>query len=178
MKNKAMIYLLGLAVAVVWGLIVYRLVSASGGDEDLPQAMAAAPTSREPLNDYAPVKDTARLMLSYRDPFAMTKAQDTAKVIPLHTILSQSAKPSVVNLAAAPVKPAINWGFISYAGYIRNPASKRLLALVHINGKELMLSEGETADQVKLIRNLRDSIKIAYQGKTKFLTLNTTNPSS
>jgi hypothetical protein len=43
---------------------------------------------------------------------------------------------------------------------------------MHINGKEVMLTEGENAEQVKLIRNLRDSIKISYHGQTKFIKPN------
>jgi hypothetical protein len=72
-----------------------------------------------------------------------------------------------------PAKPAMNWSFISYAGYIRNPSSKKLIALVSINGQNITLAEGETKNQVKLMKNLRDSIKISYEGKTKFITIKT-----
>jgi hypothetical protein len=73
-----------------------------------------------------------------------------------------------------PAKPAMNWSFISYSGYIRNPASKKLIALVSINGQNLTLAEGETKNQVKLLKNLRDSIKISYEGKTKFIVIKST----
>jgi len=33
------------------------------------------------------------------------------------------------------------------------------------------LSEGETKSQVKLLKNLRDSIKVIYEGKTKFISI-------
>ncbi len=69
------------------------------------------------------------------------------------------------------VKPAINWSFIKYSGYILNPASKKLIALVSINGKNETLSEGDTKDNVHLIKNMRDSIKISFNGKTKFIPI-------
>jgi hypothetical protein len=49
--------------------------------------------------------------------------------------------------------------------------SKKLITLVSINGKDEMFSESETKDHVKLIKNLRDSIRISFNGKTKFITI-------
>jgi len=35
-----------------------------------------------------------------------------------------------------------------------------------------MLSEGESTGEIKLLKNLKDSVKIAYNGKTKFISMN------
>ena len=69
----------------------------------------------------------------------------------------------------------MDWGFIQYSGYIRNPGSKKLVAIMTVNGKNVMMAEGETTDQVKLLKNLRDSIKISFKGKTKFIVMHTGN---
>lgn len=163
MKNKKVTYLLITVVVGVWGLILYRLFDAVGQGDDAPPAVTARQV-KEQYNDFSLIKDTAKLKLNYRDPFGISKPKDTM------------SKPVVVHLK--PIKntvtPAINWSFISYAGYVRNPASKKLVTLLLINGKNVTLSEGETREQVKLLRNLRDSIKISYQGKTKFITLKST----
>jgi len=50
-----------------------------------------------------------------------------------------------------------------------NPATKKLIALVSVNGQNITLSEGQTKNEVKLIKNLRDSIKVSFEGKTKFI---------
>jgi len=161
-KNKKLTYFLGFVVLVVWGLIIYRIFDASGGPDDDP-APTANTRQKEAYNDYAIPKDTARLLLNYRDPFGIIKTKDTAE-IPLKKLLHKGA----INL---PVKPAFNWSFIQYSGYIRNPDSKKLIALVTINGKNEMFSEGEIKDNVKLIRNFRDSIKISFNGITKFIAI-------
>lgn len=160
MKNKKVTYLLIAVVAGVWGLILYRLFNAVGQGDDLPPVTTVHQV-KEQYNDFSLVKDTATLKLNYRDPFGLSKPKDT------------TSKPVVVHLkpVKAIVTPTINWSFISYAGYVRNPVSKKLVTLLLINGKNVTLSEGETREQVKLLRNLRDSIKISYQGKTKFITL-------
>jgi hypothetical protein len=174
MKGKAATYVLGLLVAVVWGLIIYRIIDATHEEETLV-ASSIVPVSKEPLNDYTMTEDTSKLQLNYRDPFAVTaSAPDTVKVIPVRQLVTPAIKAISTNSnPVKPVPPAMNWGFINYTGYIKNPATKKLLALVHINGKELMLTEGESAEQVKLLKNLRDSIQIVYHGKTKYIAMNT-----
>jgi hypothetical protein len=163
MKNKKLTYFLGFAVLVVWGLILYRVFDASGGDDNDSSPVKSAPIQKEAYNDYEILTDTSHLLLNYRDPFSQGREKDTAQ-IPLKKLL-------VKNRILLPPKPAFNWGFIQYSGYIRNPGSKKLIALVSINGKDEMFSEGETKDHVKLIKNLRDSIRIRFNGKTKFITI-------
>ncbi len=178
MKNKAAVYLLGLLVVVVWGMIIYRVVGASGGDEDTRPLQPTTHFSKAPANDYALKKDTTRLKLNYSDPFALQGAlkvrKDTAQVPVLKRL------PAVPRPTGTPVnttRPApTNWSFIRYAGYIRNPRSKQLLALLTISGRSVTLAEGETDGQVRLLKNLRDSVKIAYQNKVHFVALNAIIP--
>jgi hypothetical protein len=159
MKNKKLTYVLGLAVLVVWGLIIYRVVAAAGGDDgDVP--VAAAPVKKEPYNDYAVPKDTTHLLLNYRDPFGLVKQKDTVKMSLAHNH----------KIAGTALKPAFNWGFIKYSGYVRNPGSKKLLAILTINGRSVNMTEGETIDKVKLLRNMGDSVKVSCDGHTKFIT--------
>ncbi|MGN6640577.1 MAG: hypothetical protein ACTHJ8_16820 [Mucilaginibacter sp.] len=163
MKNKKLTYLLIVLVLGLWGMIVYRIFNAVTANDDDNIAQSVKPL-KEALNDYAMVKDTATLSLHYSDPFkaAQNIRKDTVA----------ASHPRVVirhNLRPAP--PAINWSVITYSGYIRNPGSKKLIALLNINGRSAALAEGETREQVKLLKNLRDSIKISYQGKTKFITI-------
>lgn len=164
MKNKKVTYLLIAVVLGVWGLILYRLFDAVGNNNDIPP-VANMRQVKEEYNDFSLPKDTAKLKLNYRDPFGLAKPKDTT---------SKRTAVSIKQPIKTNVKPSINWGFISYAGYVRNPASKKLVTLLLINGKNVTLSEGETREQVKLLRNLRDSVKVSYQGKTKFITLKST----
>jgi hypothetical protein len=163
MKNKKLTYFLIVIVAGVWGLILYRIFDTVSTGDDTPTP-ATVKQEKEAFNDYSIPQDTAKLLLNYRDPFGITKPKDTTLKV---------SKAAVHQTIKINVKPAINWSFITYSGYIRNPASKRLIALVSIGGQNTTMAEGETKNQVKLIRNLRDSIKISYQGKTKFIAIKT-----
>lgn len=167
MKNKKLTYFLILVVAGLWGIIIYRVFSAVGNTDDDTQLATLKPI-KESFNDYTIPKDTTKLLLNYRDPFGITKRKDTANRV------SNMSKPRPG--IAITAKPAINWSFITYSGYIRNPATKRLVALVSINGQNLTLTEGETKNQVKLLKNLRDSIKVSFEGKAKFISMKPGTP--
>ncbi|MDB5090874.1 MAG: hypothetical protein JWR09_4868 [Mucilaginibacter sp.] len=161
MKNKKVTYLLGLIVAIVWGIIIYRIFDAAAGGDDTV-VPAQTNIKKEAYNDFAIPKDTTHLLLNYRDPFGLAKQKDTAVL---------SVKGVVHKINPTIPKLGINWNFIQYSGYIRNPASKKLITLISINGQNEMLTEGEVKGQVKLIKNMRDSIKISYNGKIKYITI-------
>jgi hypothetical protein len=163
MKNKKLTYLLIVLVLGLWGMIVYRIFNAVTANDDDNIAQSVKPL-KEALNDYAMVKDTATLSLHYSDPFKTAQKTEKDTVTRSHTHV-------VIRPNPRPTPPAINWSVITYSGYIRNPASKKLIALLNINGRSVALAEGETREQVKLLKNLRDSIKVIYQGKTKFITI-------
>ncbi|MHB8208032.1 hypothetical protein [Mucilaginibacter sp.] len=161
MKNKKFTYFLGFAVLIVWGLIIYRIIGTIDTGDDAA-TIAPVSTKKEPFNDYAVPKDTTRLILNYRDPFGLIPFKDTVKAV------SHERTAHDIILAAA---PAINWGFIKYSGYIRNPGSRQLIALVQINGKSADMREGDVVDKVKLLKNMQDSVKVLFNGKTKFITI-------
>jgi hypothetical protein len=167
MKNKKFIYVSGIAALVIWGLIIYRIFNTVSNNDDNNIALNNTPQKKEAYNDDAIIKDTTHLLLNYRDPFSLVKLKDTAE-IPVKKILFK-------NSTILPGKPVFNWGFLRYAGYIRNPTTKKLVAMVSINGKNEMLIEGQTKQQVKLLKNLRDSIKISYGGKVKFIPMSINN---
>ncbi|OOQ58334.1 hypothetical protein [Mucilaginibacter pedocola] len=166
MKNKKVTYLLIVFVAVVWGLIGYRVFAALNSDEDGAVTPQKAAIVKEPIVDYTRPEDTVKLNFNYRDPFEEGKEAPPVKVAAL-------AAPVAVSRPAMPMgPPPINWGMIQYTGYIRNPDTKKLIALLTVNGKSLMLAEGEQGEGLKLLKNLKDSVKVAYQNKTKFIALN------
>ena len=163
MKNKMLTYLLGLIVLAVWGLIIYRVFYAVSGDDDDDSPAVLSKAVKEPYNDFNIPKDTTRLLLNYRDPFGLVSFKDTTAT----TVKISHHKVAV----PSPLKPGLDWNFIQYSGYIQNPGSKKLLALVTINGKNEMLSEGEIKDNVKLLKNMRDAIKVSFNGQTKIISI-------
>lgn len=162
MKNKKLTYLLIVLLIVVWGLIVYKVIGALTGDDD---SYPDTPTrhKKEVYNDYQIPKDTTRLQQNYRDPFGLVQQKDTIK--------SNIAFAGTSKTSRHIPPPETNWNFIRYIGYIKNPGSKKMISILHINGQEVLLADGESASQVTLIKNMRDSIKINYKSKTKYISI-------
>lgn len=164
MKNKTMTVVLIVSVMAVWGIIFYRIFQASGEESSLGTTVDVKESSYESLDEYR-MKDTLVLSLKYRDPFSGRQMQvTTAPSAPAAT--EHQVMPISNSLAP---EPEVNWSVIQYTGYIVNPEIKRIVALMTIQGKEYMLSEGQQAGGVKILKNNRDSVKVSYSGKTKFL---------
>lgn len=162
MKSKPLTYTLIIAVAAVWGIIFYRIFLAANLDED--QEVLSKPVKKEVLEDYT-FRDTFKLALNYRDPFLgkpmkeeFRQGKDSTRSLPKHS-------------AIKPQAPEVNWAAIKYSGFIVNPGNKKIVSIISVNNHELTIGEGETTDGLKLLKNLKDSVKIIYQGKTKFISL-------
>lgn len=169
MKNRKATYALGFAVLVVWGLILYRVFH--NDDEGEGRGFSAVPTAapKEVLNDYSTMPDTALLRLNYRDPFGSgSMPPDTSHPLANNLTIFHP-------ISALPSKPfQTDWGFIRYSGFVRNPKNKCLIAMVNIRGKDMMMSEGETVEEVRLVKNLQDSVRVWYKGQSKIIKINST----
>ncbi|WCT13658.1 hypothetical protein [Mucilaginibacter jinjuensis] len=168
MKNKMLNYFLILAVAAIWGLIIYRIVNAYSNQDDPPINGPSVQVIDKLPEDYGNLKDTTTLILKYRNPF-ISEPKKVDQEVPVSDLIGKM--PVVRNTPVKPAPAAINWNFIQYSGYIRNSKTKKLLAIVSINGHQYMMDEGETDGQVKLLKNLKDSVKIIFEGRTKFITM-------
>ncbi|MBD1363814.1 hypothetical protein IDJ77_08320 [Mucilaginibacter sp. ZT4R22] len=163
MKNKKLTYLLIVAVIFIWGAIIYKIFDVVNPDDDLPLINPTVAGVKPTVDDYEVLPDTTQLLLNYPDPFGQVRYRDTAAT-PVkrvsHSIVRQM-----------PTVPAINWGGIKYSGYVINGDQKKNTAFIKINGNSLTLMEGETADQVKLLKNMKDSIKVMFQGQVKVIKI-------
>lgn len=165
MKKKTINYILGFVVLLVWGMIFYKVINAAWGDDDTIPAPPVARHKEKTYDDFAVKKDSTKLALNYRDPFKLSVANviDTAKRLPV-------VKTKTIS---SPAPARIDWSFIKYSGYIANPTTKKIISILVINGRSAMLSEGETAENVKLLKNMRDSVKISFKNKVQYISRNT-----
>ncbi len=161
MKSKKMIYLLIGCVAVVWGMIIYRIyVQVKPGDELQISQVKQKPISIAISNHS---NDAYQLYLD-RDPFvSYSFVSSVAPAI-------QNTGQAKVSTAAKIITP-VAWPAINYSGYIKNPKSNQKITIISLNGKEIMLRDGEVAQGVKLIKNYGDSIQLSFMQTTKHLKL-------
>lgn len=160
-KNKKLTYLLICAVAAVWGIIVYKVLF-NEVEADYEPKFNAVKEAQEPYDQYLAKDDTFKLALNYRDPFlggvSAIENKGVGAIVPVQA-----------NFNPAPPPPPIDWSVIKYSGYIVNPITKKLVAILMINGREQMITEGQTFEGVKLLQNRRDSVLVSWQGKKKYI---------
>ncbi|HEY0056921.1 MAG TPA: hypothetical protein VGB63_16340 [Pedobacter sp.] len=166
MKNRAVTYLLIVSVAAVWGVIFYQIFKVSGDKESLQGPAIRHSADNKSLDNYE-WKDTLKLALNYRDPFL--SSSNNAVALPTLSDLDAAVVPTTPKLR--PLISQVNWEGIKYTGFIMNTPGKRLVAILNIYGKEQFLSEGESAAGVRLISNMRDSVKLAYQNNIKYIRI-------
>ncbi|HXA01795.1 MAG TPA: hypothetical protein VNW99_07405, partial [Cytophagaceae bacterium] len=116
-------------------------------------------------NDYK-MDDSFALLANYRDPFLgdvprlvmnrMNKSSDRIK------IGNPQEKEKNID------KP-VDISFILFYGIVNNPSTKKKIALVSLNNKQYMASEGETIEEVSFIKNDKDSVLISYNKKSFYI---------
>lgn len=151
MKSNKGLYILLPVVFIVWGIIIYRLVQYVGqGNAPLPNpAFTEANFETEKLQE-----DTFSISANYRDPFGQGNA--------LSIRLAHHSPQRSETISKSDLKEAIPIPTILYNGTIKNKKSNKEIALIKINGKRKMLSAGDMANEVKLLRITRDSILVSF----------------
>lgn len=154
MKNKALTYGLLIVVALVWYQVFFRVKgNFFGEDEEVVQPITA-------INELPSLaRDTVELNLKYRDPFGITKRKPTNTNLE-GTIAGPQPPPRS--------KPQTIWPVIKYYGLVKKSKSTKPLAIVSVDGVQLMLRSGdEVFDGIYIVKIERDLITIRYKKETK-----------
>lgn len=153
---------------LIWGYITYKIYMGIKG-EDIPIPVVAVGTKSRENKEVA--LEQYELTLNYKDPFlgkVVVAEQQRNTTVPI-----QKPRSQMVNRALAKpeiVKDVINWEFIKFQGVMRNSASTKVVSMVLINNMQHLLSEGEMAEGVKVLKVYKDSIKVTYKKTTKTIT--------
>ncbi len=164
MKGKPVTIALLVAVLMIWGGVIYRVVDATGGEEyTLPVAPRIAPmdTTQTAMDSFALVAD-------YRDPFLgrfhreHRRRTTTAPVVKRQ----QPIKPAPKKEEPKPA-PKINWAFLKYGGIFHNKKTGKITGMVRVHNKDFMVAEGDSVMQVAIKAIHRDSLVVEYKGEEK-----------
>lgn len=155
MKNKKLTYLLIPLVAVVWGLIFYKIyLQVNGADKDVQ------PFTVKNGNAVPVVPDTIHLKLNYRDPFLSYSFNR-------ERIKSHAFGASLQANIPGNKKPEFIWPSIKYGGMIANSKTKRKTGLLNFENASYLVKEGDLMKGYKVIRLFADSVYIGYSKHKK-----------
>ncbi len=158
MKGNKGVYILLPVVAVVWGLIAYRVVKyvGPGNTEIDPLPVTEVKFEHEKFEG-----DTFSILANYVDPFLRIEKQYQISLDDLtnrDTVRSASMKISYQKL---PV--------LLYKGCIRNKKTGKVIAIITVNKTTKNLASEDTFEGLKIIQINSDSVKIRYGNKNYWL---------
>lgn len=156
MKNKALTYILLIAVGFIWYKVFFRIKDNLTGED----AQVVAPNQQMDQIRIA-TRDTVELQLNYRDPFGGIKRSIQSGAT------GEIPVPSpIANTPRRPPAPQFIWPNIEYYGLIRNRSSKDPLALVKADGLILNLRNGDEIFNEIYVKSIApDSVIIGYKKK-------------
>ena len=152
MKNKKMVYILMPVVLLIWGYIGFKIFN-YGEDE-----MDVEPIRIDQIITDQEEKQTSKtLALNYADPF-------------LKGIRNTSRKQSNREVSRKPKKVStpVNWGDITYNGFIKNQKNAKKIALLNVNGKQSLAAKGDRVQQVSVVLIQQDSVLLEKESNRKW----------
>ena len=161
MTPKAMRYVLLAAVVVVWSLILYKVLRAVDNDAPLP-----ATNNKSIKTITSSQEDTFSLLANYNDPFLapdMMYADDM--VFP-----QSKGEVDTAPRKTPPPPEVIDISFIRYIGMIQNTTRKVKAAVLIIRGKEILMTEGQTAENITVLNISKSGITIRYKNKKMIIS--------
>lgn len=159
-------YLLIGLVALIWGLIIYKVIRGLSGDDPPPAATKIKPPQT------ADTLSTYQLTIaSYPDPFSneliTVEEEITGTSVPggaKTATGSMPANPQPAPVIAAP--PPVPPPAIKYSGYIYNPQTRKKMAMITVNGRGLNVSINERIDDKTKVLDITDQkITVSFNGK-------------
>ena len=152
MKSKKATYILLPLVVVIWAYVAYSIIT-YGEPETTIDPIRVGDIVASKQED----KVDRPLSLNYPDPFLKSVA-----VTRLETVSSKGN----TAIRKPQKQPDINWGDVTYNGYIRNNQKKTKIALLNINGNEVLGERGDTYGGLTVILIRQDSVQL-QSGRTK-----------
>ncbi|PRP65877.1 hypothetical protein [Nonlabens agnitus] len=160
-SNKTKTYILLAAVAIIWGIIIYKVVQGMKGD--LPPPIESVATTA--FNEVTLKKrDTFSIKDLPKDPFlgiVYKKEQPKAKFTSITTV-------------PAGDNPYDSFPRVSYDGILKRPGTTNSIYVVKINGKQHLLKLNQEVDSVRLTKANDKTIIVRYKNRTKTISYNET----
>ena len=158
MQQKHLKYLLLLGVVLIWGVVLYRILSNIDSNPNPPQAIHQRSVfTDKDSSSYEPYT----LLIDYADPFGADEDGPILRSSPDPSI-KETGK-YVTGGTTNDVKPDIS--FIKYKGIISNSITNKKAAIISVNGKDELARLNKVINNIKINAIKKDRIQVTYQGE-------------
>ncbi len=150
MKKWQNIFLL-VGVVIIWGLLIYKFISAFS-------------TTNDNTKNFAPPSSFIAPKSTPRDTFSLTRMDRDPFLGTIGTKSKPFSKPRT-DLNKNPTEDL--WPSIEYQGIVSDRNSSMKVYLISINGVQYPLKEGDAIDEIKIVLGTTNDVVLKFQGKTK-----------
>ncbi len=145
-----------IAVAGLWGYIIFKICSTYFSTQESPVQVLTTPGTES----RAPLSDTFTLVNNYTDPFLGVIADNNAPKKQNTVVKTEKKKQT---------PPAAPWPSVAYGGMIRNQENNNQLALLTVNGQTDLVSPGKQYLEITVVRIFQDSVELGYGKERKYV---------
>lgn len=138
-------------VAVIWGIIVYKIFF-KPKESETDDFILPTKTQTKQID----TTQSFALIADYRDPFLKTQYKLVAKR-DTHIVKKEIPKPEI--------KQTVYWPVVQYKGLISSKSTKIGVAIV--NYKQHLVMKGDKFDNIVVVNMYPDSIKLRIEKETK-----------
>ena len=150
MKNRKIVGALLLVVAVVWGMVIWRIAGALGDQKDM-----------DAVNGYRPspaVAEFDSIRVDYPDPFLKSELQTK-------TGQQSAIRPSAFFVPDMPLHTADPPDFL-FRGRLRR--GKRVYVLLESDGRREIVGVGDAIDGFRIVKSAGDSA-VFVKGNQRYI---------
>lgn len=150
MKKKNRTLMLLVAVILIYGAVIVRFIFLSGDSEAVFVVESKVGQFRPIAYD---VDQKFTVKNNFRDPFLGTLPRKTSGDISENTFGSS--------------KKTIQWPIIVFKGLVSDVNSTNKIFAVVLNGKEMVVKEGQVMDSVKILNGTSKELILRYKGEKR-----------
>lgn len=154
LKNKKVIYLLIALVALIWGLIFYKIYSNFGGTKQVEKNSPLSVIKAETLQG----DSIFTLSLDYPDPFL--KGPGPSADTPILASVKNRINSQVVN-----------WPLLEYRGLLNSNGKNESTGLLKVQSSNFLVKHGIVYSGIKIRTITKDSIQLEYQKVSRWLPI-------
>ena len=146
------------AVALIWGVVLYRFAAPYFGASDTAintDLFVAPPIS------FIKKKDTFDLQLPQRDPFL------GKSIKPRKVVSSPVSKPKSSTKKKTQPTVRKSWPRVEYLGFVKSSKNASRLGLVRVNGVLKRVRKGDLIRDIKVVKIEEEEITLSFQKDIK-----------
>ncbi|MDD3685242.1 MAG: hypothetical protein PHE56_00610 [Bacteroidales bacterium] len=162
MKNKKSLYILIPAVAIIWGLIAFKIFTYNDENVEIPIVKPVTESKKQNI-----VKEAHIINTNYPDPFLKSRTYSPPSKLETTQQVNKKENTTTQVKPVAVTNKDIKWPPISFDGMVVNNTSGEKTAIITVSGKRKLLDYNDEINGIRLSALFQDSVVLILNSNFK-----------